>query len=118
MKYRINTQMGDVLVDDDVIANYAGSIAVECFGIVGMSSISAIDGIAKLLKKEHLANGIKVSVENNKVSLEFHVIVSYGVSISAVSQNLVDTVKYKVEEFIGSPVDKVEVFVEGVRVID
>ena len=33
--------------------------------------------------------------------LDFHVIVAYGVSISAVADNLIESVKYKVEEFTG-----------------
>ena len=45
-------------------------------------------------------------------------IVAYGVSILAVSDNLVSNVKYKVEEFTGIEVAKVNVFVEGVRAID
>ena len=47
-----------------------------------------------------------------------HLIVAYGVNILAVSDNLTSNVKYKVEEFTGLPVEKVNVFVEGVRVID
>ena len=38
MKGQIDTQYGKVLVEDDVIATYAGSVAVECFGIVGMAA--------------------------------------------------------------------------------
>ena len=45
-------------------------------------------------------------------------IVSYGVSISTVSDNLISTVKYKVEEFTGMKIEKINIFVEGVRVID
>ncbi len=45
-------------------------------------------------------------------------IVSYGVSISAVSDNLISNVKYKVEEFTGLKVKKINIFVEGVRIID
>ena len=40
MKGHMNTQMGEVLIDTDVIAKYAGSVAVECFGIVGMASVN------------------------------------------------------------------------------
>ena len=50
--------------------------------------------------------------------LNFHVIVSYGVSISTVADNLIENVKYKVEEFTGMPVEKINIYVEGVRVID
>ena len=45
-------------------------------------------------------------------------IVSYGVSISTVADNLIENVKYKVEEFTGMPVEKINIYVEGVRVID
>ena len=39
-------------------------------------------------------------------------------TISAVADNLIENVKYKVEEFTGMEVDKINIFVEGVRVID
>ena len=52
MKGQIDTQYGKVLVEDDVIATYAGSVAVECFGIVGMAAVNMKDGLVKLLKKE------------------------------------------------------------------
>ena len=57
-------------------------------------------------------------VEDNHITIDFHVIVSYGVSICAVADNLIANVKYKVEEFTGMEVDKINIYVEGVRVID
>ena len=118
MKCRINNMMGEILIDTDVIAKYAGSVAVECFGIVGMAAVSMKDGLVKLLKRDSLTHGINVEVQDNRLHLNFHVIVSYGVSISTVADNLIENVKYKVEEFTGMPVEKINIFVEGVRVID
>jgi len=118
MKANIRTEKGEVIIDTDVIAKYAGAVAVECFGVVGMAAMNMKDGIAQLLKKENLAQGISVQVNEGRLLLEFHVIVAYGVSIAAVSDNLIENVKYKVEAFTGIPVDKVNVFVEGVRLID
>ncbi|MBQ2801505.1 MAG: Asp23/Gls24 family envelope stress response protein [Lachnospiraceae bacterium] len=118
MKGHMNTNMGEILVDNEVIAKYAGSVAVECFGIVGMAALNVKDGLVKLLKKESLTHGINVGVNDNKITIDFHVIVSYGVSISAVADNLISNVKYKVEEFTGMELEKINIFVEGVRVID
>ncbi len=119
MKGCLSTELGIITIDSEVIAKYAGSVAVECFGIVGMAAVSMKDGLVKLLKKESLTHGIQVSIsDENKITLNFHVIVVYGVSISAVSDNLISNVKYKVEEFSGMPVEKINIFVEGVRVID
>lgn len=118
MKGRMDTDLGSILIDTDVIATYAGSVAVECFGIVGMAAVNMKDGLVKLLRKESLKHGINVRVEENKISLEFHVIVAYGVSISAVADNLLSNVKYKVEEFTGMEIEKINIYVEGVRSID
>ena len=118
MKGQVDTQYGRVLIDTDVIAIYAGSVAVECFGIVGMAAVNMNDGLVKLLKRDYLNHGINVTLNNNKITLDFHVIVSYGVSISTVSDNLISTVKYRVEEFTGMEIEKINIFVEGVRVID
>lgn len=119
MKGSMSTDFGIITIDPEVIAKYAGSVAVECFGIVGMAAVSMKDGLVRLLKKESLTKGIQVSVsEDNKITLNFHVIVSYGVSISAVTENLISNVKYKVEAFTGMSVDKINIYIEGVRVID
>lgn len=109
---------GNVIIDMDVIAQYAGSVAVECFGIVGMAAVSMKDGLVKLLKKESLTRGIRVGIDNNKLVLDFHVIVAYGVSIQAVCANLVKNVQYKVEEYTGYKIKKINIYVDGVRVID
>ena len=118
MKGQMDTQYGKILIDEDVIVTYAGSVAVGCFGIVGMAAVNMKDGLVKLLKKESLKHGINVELNDNKISLDFHVIVAYGVSIRAVSDNLIANVKYKVEAFTGIEVESINIMVEGVRVID
>ena len=118
MKGSMNTHMGNIYIDPEVIAQYARSVAVECFGIVGMASVNVKDGLVKLLMKETITHGISVNIVNNKLILDFHVIVAYGVSIITVCDNLINNVKYKVENFTGLEIEKVNIFVEGVRVID
>jgi uncharacterized alkaline shock family protein YloU len=118
MKGRINNEYGEILIDLDVISQYAGATAMECFGIVGMAAVNMKDGLVRLLKRESLKKGVTVEIVNNELEINFHVVVAYGVSISTVASNLVSNVKYKVEEFTGMQVGKIRVFVEGVRVID
>ena len=43
MKGRIDNKMGSIQIDPEVIAMYAGTTAVECFGIVGMAAVSMKD---------------------------------------------------------------------------
>ena len=114
----INTSMGNISIDNEAIAQYAGSVAMECFGVVGMAGINMRDGLVKLLKLDSMTRGINVMVRNNKLVINFHIIVAYGVSILAVSNNLISNVKYKEEEFTGIEIEKINIFVEGVKVID
>ena len=118
MRGRMSTQLGEVTIDLSVIAKYAGTLAVECFGIVGMAYVSMKDGLVKLLKGDSLTQGINVRIEENRLIIDFHLIVVYGVSILAVADNLIHDVKYKVEEFTGIEIEKINIYVDGVRVID
>ena len=69
MKGCMSTDLGIITIDPEVIAKYAGTVAVECFGIVGMAAVNMKDGLVHLLKKESLTRGIKVRIsEDNQVS--------------------------------------------------
>ena len=63
MKEALATGSGNLIIDVDVVAQYAGSVAVECFGIVGMAAVSMSDGIAKMLKKENLTSCLSWCVD-------------------------------------------------------
>lgn len=119
MKGKLENEFGEILVNTNVIAKYAGTAAIGCFGIVGMAAVSMTDGIVKLLRRDNLSKGIHVEIdEDNCLRLQFHVIVAYGVSISAVCDNLISNVCYEVEEYTGLKIKKINIFVESVRVID
>ena len=112
MNGRIDSGLGQIVIDTDVIATYAGSVAVECFGIIGMAAISMKDGLVKLLRIDSLKHGISVKItDDNKIRLNFHVIVAYGVRISVLLRTiLIDNVKYKVEAFTGMEIEKINIY--------
>ncbi|MCR4587581.1 MAG: Asp23/Gls24 family envelope stress response protein [Lachnospiraceae bacterium] len=114
----MNTHLGNIVIDNEVIAQYAGSVAMESFGIVGMAGVNVKDGLVQLLKLDSMTRGITVTVVNNKLKLDFHIIIAYGVNILTVTDNLISNVKYKVEEFTGMEITKINIYVEGVKVID
>ena len=57
-----------------------------------------------------------MTINENKINLEFHIIVEYGTNISVIANNIISTVKYKVEEYVGLQVEGINIFVDGVRV--
>ena len=113
---RLDTGYGEVTIDNEVLEKVAGVTAVECYGIVGMTMVNVTSGIAKLLKGDSITKGISLKVDDNCIRIDLHIVIEYGVNIKAVTDNLVSTVKYKLENFSGLEVKHINIFVEDVRV--
>jgi uncharacterized alkaline shock family protein YloU len=118
MGKEINNNYGKIEISEEVIATIVGAAAVECYGLVGMASKKSSDKFSELLGRENLARGVVVSINGDHVVIDLHIIVGYGVKISEVAANVMERVRYTVENFIGLKVAQVNVHVQGVRVLD
>lgn len=116
MPARDKNHLGYIDIDDNVIATIAGLSAMESYGIVGMASKNATDGFFELLKRENLSKGVKVYTDRSEVIIDLHVILQYGIRISTVAENIIEKVKFNVENLTGLKVKKVNVYVQGIRV--
>jgi uncharacterized alkaline shock family protein YloU len=113
-----NTIGNNVSISNNVIARCAGSATNSTSGVVGMASVDPVDGIAKLLSNDKLGKGVKVSTDKDGIKIDLHIIVAYGVNIQSVADNVIENVKYKVEEFTSMTVKQINVFVESVKIIN
>jgi len=110
---------GIIDISQEVVAKIAGIATTGCFGIVGMVSSRVFsDGITEMLGGEALSKGVEVTVKGDKLLVRVNVVVSYGVKVSVIADNVIESVKYAVEVQTGIKVDLVEVNVQGVRVVD
>lgn len=116
MAGKITNEFGNIIVDDNVVATIAGIAAMECYGLVGMATSSAAEGLVEILKREHLTKGVKVTSEENRVTVDLYIMVQFGISISVVSSNIIERVKYSIENITGLEVEHVNINVQGVRV--
>jgi len=115
MPSMIKNEYGTITIDNEVIARIAGLAAMDCYGIVGMAARSVKDGLVHLLKIESLTRGVVLTMNENVLTIRLHIIVEYGTNIPVIASSLSDTVKYKVEEYAGLEVEKIEVSVDGIR---
>lgn len=118
MGKEIRTEYGLIDINKEVIANLAGIATTECFGIVGMVSSRFSDGISELLGRESLNKGVDVAIKEDKLNIRVSVVVGYGTRVSVIATNVIENVKYIVEKHTGLTVDNVEVYVQGVRILD
>ena len=116
MTLEILNDYGKIDISNKVIASVVGSKAVESYGIVGMASRQQVrDGIAEILGHENYAKGIVVKEDNGVIDIDMYIIVSYGVKISEVANNVQSSVKYTLESSLNIKVNSINIFVQGVR---
>ncbi len=108
--------LGQINISDNVIASLAGAAAIECYGVVGMSSRNIQDGIAELFGWDSMDKGIDVDIINNEIAVNIYMQVEFGIKINEVAHNVMERVKYSLERNVGMPVREVNVHVQGVRV--
>lgn len=118
MGKEINNNLGKIDISEEVIATIAGAAAVECYGLVGMSSRKITDGFTELLGRENLARGVMVKINEDQVVIDLYIVVGYGVNISEVAANVMERVRYTTENLTGLHVAQVNVNVQGVRVLE
>jgi len=118
MSNEMETKLGKVIISEELIATLVGVAAVECHGLVGMSSRRLKDGIAELLGRDKLSRGVEVSLDGEHLSVDLHIIVAYGAKIPEVATNVMEKVRSALEKQTGLTVAQVNVHVQGVRVTD
>ncbi|GIM27849.1 alkaline-shock protein [Clostridium polyendosporum] len=112
----ISNELGNITYSEEVIAKIVGLSTMECYGIVGMVSKSATDGFWELMRVENLGKGVKISFKDEKLVIELFVMVEYGTKISVIANNVIQKVRYNVENHTGLKVSAVTVNVQAVRV--
>jgi len=106
--------LGRIEVAPAAIASIVNHAVRQCYGVVGMANKNLADGIAHLLSKES-RQGIEVSIEGTDITIDVYVIIEYGMRISAVANSIKNTISFHIERAMGLPVQKVNVFVQGLR---
>lgn len=113
---KLENHLGWIDISHEFLVNLIVNTATNCFGVAGMSNCNNRQGLkAKLLHKEPLDKGILVRYKKEKLIVDLHILVIYGMNISAVVKSIINKVRYAVEEVTGITVSSVNVFIDGMK---
>jgi len=111
----ITNSLGRISISEDVFTYLAGDAATSCFGVKGMVACAKDGGPWQLLRRESMSKGVVAHCNpDGTVSLELHIGVSLGISISAVSKSIMKEVTYKLEQATGVRVKCVDVYIDTI----
>ena len=104
-------ELGNIHISEEVLAGIAAALEVE--GVSGLAANLGSD-IAELLGKKTLAKGVHVQMEDEKVTVDLSILMSYGNTIPEVGKAVQDGVKNAVESMTGLEIAAVNVNVGGI----
>lgn len=110
------TQYGGINISIEAIGAIAGSAAMECYGVVGLSSKNSVrENINDLLKKENYYKGVSPRKGKDGFVVDIYIIVAYGVKITEVVAEVQKRVKYVLEKTFDIKFKAINVYVQGLK---
>lgn len=110
------TRIGKITLSNSYFSKLIGRAATSCFGVVGMVPHGGKQRFLGLIsKKDRLDTGVFVRGDVNSITVDLHIIVTYGMNINAIAKSIMHKVKYVVFEATGIKVSKVRIRVDGIK---
>ena len=105
---------GSIMISEDVIASIVSQSVQEVEGVVGLSVKPGVD-IADIIVKKNWGKGMRIVIaEDNSLTVDCDILISYGQSVVAVAQNVQEPVSSHLESMTGVTVNAVNVNVCGI----
>lgn len=109
------TVLGTIHISPNAVATIAHRATLETYGVVGLAPKNLAEGLVVTVTKEP-ARGISVHYNGEELDIDVHIIVEYGMRLTAVAESVANSVRYHVEKVLGMPVHAVNVHIRGLRV--
>ncbi len=113
---KIANSKGSIQISEDYLISLSAMAAQSCFGVADMADAGRADVLKSIVfGKNHTDKGVRVAERDNKLYIEIHIAVTYGLNISAIVASIIHKVRYTVEQATDIIVDEVNVVVESVK---
>jgi uncharacterized alkaline shock family protein YloU len=112
----LETHLGSIEISHSFFSSLIARAASECFGVAGMVASTPRQGLVKIFTKQDAPDtGVRVHSSMGKLIIDLHILVTYGVNISAIVKSIINKVRYTVEDATGLQVAKVNVYIDGMQ---
>jgi len=113
-EYTIN-EAGDIKISDDVVASIAGLATSEVEGVTSIAGHVTSEIVGKFGVK-NLSKGIKLSIEDGKVSIDLYINIRYGYSIPKLTAQIQEKIKNAIESMTGLTTSDITIHIVDIEV--
>ena len=112
-KIHDNSDLGEVNINDNVLAVISAMAALEVDGVVGMAGNITSEIVEKLGMKK-ISKGVRVDVDEKNVMIDVSIVLKMNDNIVEISKKVQDKIKNTVENMTGLEVINVNVNISNV----
>lgn len=114
----IQNHVGKITISPEYFTELIGNTVRKCFGVISMNVTGLRETVLTVFrgKKNSTPRGVKVKFVKDKLIIDLHISLMYGVNMNAVVRSIINKVGYTVEQSTGISVEKVNVYVDSIRV--
>ena len=110
-----NELYGDIVIEDEVIIQYASEEISKIDGVTRLVGGISESFSKNILGRETTNQGIKVNRGDGTATVDVHIVVKFGVNIPQVAFEIQNKVKEILEQNTGIVIEAVNISVEGVE---
>ena len=115
----LQNHVGKISISPDYFTELIGNTVAKCFGVISMNVTGikeTLKAVLPLKKKKEQPRGVRVRFLKDKLLVDIHISLMYGVNMNAVTRSIINKVGYTIEQSTGISVEKVNIYVDSIRV--
>ena len=85
------------------------------YGVVGMAASNLTQGMARLLTRDRLTQGVQLRTVDGALEIDLFVVVEFGLNLAEIASNVRSSVQYQVERQTQMPVRSLDIHIQGVK---
>ena len=110
---KLENHLGTTTITTEYFAGLIGNVVSSCYGVVGISASTPMQGMLRRVSgRSTPAQGVKIKAIGDKLVVDIHIKVLYGINVSAIVKSIMNKVRYAVSQAVGLQVAKINVFVD------
>lgn len=113
---KLENYIGNIFITDHYLRELVEYTVCNCFGVAGICPATPLDSLISRIFPQYGKKGIILYMDNrNRLVIELHISVAYGINISTVAKSVAHKVKFAVSQSVRNAECRINVFVDDIK---
>lgn len=112
MILKTKNDYGLIAIKDTALKTIAAYVATSCYGVICLANRKTKQSIFSFKGKEKATDAVRVFYQDGLV-VDIHIYAMYGTNIQTISNNIIETLGFVLNDQFGLKTSKINVYIDG-----